>query len=124
MTHCSVKCVARRVATMPRRHEAPSPMLRTNTLSEPVGVPAQITPVQPDRVCNVESLVGVADDLVAMNVLNTHSLKTDSRIGLAKMEGLLNSVLGARLPQAKPLHRELTAHHPCSQRSCRTRATR
>ena len=39
----------------------------------------------------------------AMNILETHSLKTDSRIGLAKMEGLLNSVLGASL-HPNPIH--------------------
>ena len=38
-----------------------------------------------------------------MNILETHSLKTDSRIGLAKMEGLLNSVLGASL-HPNPIH--------------------
>ena len=41
----------------------------------------------------------------AMNILETHSLKTDSRIGLAKMEGLLNSVLGKSLSPSNPLHR-------------------
>ena len=39
----------------------------------------------------------------AMNILETHSLKTDSRIGLAKMEGLLNSVLGRRRSSSTPL---------------------
>lgn len=48
-----------------------------------------------------------------MNILETHSLKTDSRIGLAKMEGLLNSVLGETLSPANPLHHVLTAHHAC-----------
>ena len=43
-----------------------------------------------------------------MNILETHSLKTDSRIGLAKMEGLLNSVLGKSPSQSNPLHRVLT----------------
>ena len=49
-----------------------------------------------------------------MNILETHSLKTDSRIGLAKMEGLLNSVLGKRRSTIQSIvHRVLTAHPVC-----------
>ena len=43
-------------------------------------------------------MAGVA---AAMNVLESHSLKTDSRIGLAKMEALLNTVLGAPAARAR-----------------------
>eukprot|EP00908_Phaeocystis_cordata_P014470 Transcript_25567.p2 GENE.Transcript_25567~~Transcript_25567.p2 ORF type:complete len:125 (-),score=48.68 Transcript_25567:4-378(-) len=38
-----------------------------------------------------------------MNILETHSLKTDSRIGLAKMEGLLNSVLAELQSQSSKI---------------------
>ena len=56
----------------------------------------------------IASVAGLAG---AMNVLDAHSLRSDSRIGLAKMEGLLNSVLAELQTQSvkvKQLEQQLS----------------